>query len=334
MADIISDVNALEDFWRTGHFWNPRYPETHNVKTLREARAIGRLQHPIARWATMSFQQADSSLDMLAIDHHQRTAVADGDAGPATKELLRARLDRAFLPHLRGCPVPDHKPPDGVLFGEDDADLAAVAESMAGFEDGPYPRGCLEGHEDAHAIRVDVIDSNMPRHWRDNWGWLVQKSRELWADIGVRMIYLPRGSRSEIDMSWRNGRGWIGLAQALGQSCGGRGFLYLDPGYNPRDRWRLLTLLQHEEGHSCNKGHTRGGIMNPTILRTDGNWRTDPSWPTFQLWYGGERVPIDPAGGPDPEPTPPPGGTPSGWTHAGVFVIEEQIYEWCYRKAR
>lgn len=311
----LSDEQALRNLWDTGAFWNPAYEESKNVASVDEALKLD-LQHPIALEAVKSFQESDETLTSLVIEHHGRNPVIDGKAGPATKELVRARLERDFRPEIRGCPLPDNKPPEGVKFFYEDPALQKAVESMAGFEDGPFPKGCLAGHEGVHAFRVDVDESNMPSHWRSIWDWYKTESSKNWADIGVRQIFVGHGEISEVDLSWRNGRGWIGLASALGQSCSGHGFQYLDPGYR-QDKWYLLTLGEHETGHNLNSGHTRGGIMNPTILRTDGNWRTDVNFPKFKRWYGGEPIPVDPTT-PDP---------PDDEEYNGVFTLDGEVYK-------
>jgi hypothetical protein len=81
----------------------------------------------------------------------------------------------------------------------------------------------------------------------------------------------------------------------------------MDSTYDPSD-WRLhANLGTHEsEGHGFGFNHTRGGIMNASIVLVDPlTWKGDPSWNVAARYYGGE--PIDDPETPPPPPPPPPG---------------------------
>jgi hypothetical protein len=65
-----------------------------------------------------------------------------------------------------------------------------------------------------------------------------------------------------------------------------------------------VTLIKHELGHNSGLGHSRGGVMNPSIINgLPVSWKNDPSESQLRKWYGGEPVP---GGNPLPPDTPQP----------------------------
>ena len=107
----------------------------------------------------------------------------------------------------------------------------------------------------------------------------------------------------QIDFSFRNrSDGWIGLAiVGRGDTCSGRIWCRYLSTYRPSNVVReWTTLVLHELGHNCGRGHTRGGVMNPSIVQGLGAWNeNDPSYQWLKGQFGG--VPFD-LGGDSPPP--------------------------------
>lgn len=78
----------------------------------------------------------------------------------------------------------------------------------------------------------------------------------------------------------------------------------LDNSWNPQNHKMHAVLHTHEyKGHSDGLEHTRGGVLNPSILLIDPlTWKGDPHERTKKRFYGGE--PIEPTDPVDPPPTP------------------------------
>jgi hypothetical protein len=96
-------------------------------------------------------------------------------------------------------------------------------------------------------------------------------------------------------------------------SCGKIPNGSMDSSYNPSD-WKLHANLGcHEsEGHGFGFNHTRGGVMNPSIVLVwPLTWKGDPSWSVAQRYYGGVPIPGGPT--PDPGPGPQPGPDVTVW---------------------
>jgi hypothetical protein len=62
----------------------------------------------------------------------------------------------------------------------------------------------------------------------------------------------------------------------------------------------------HELGHNAGLDHSRGGVMNPSIVSgLAPSWAGDPSEPILNRYYGGEPIEQPPVPGPE------------YWTHQG-----------------
>lgn len=167
---------------------------------------------------------------------------------------------------------------------------------------GSWPMPCQK-----EGVTVSIDTSAMPESIDIERMW-----REMvitYGLIGVRLIRAEPGERANIRVFWVRGRGWIGLAEFNNQSCGDSVFCQLSYTYNPNFA-QVFVLWMHELGHNMNLQHTRGGVMNPTILNVGGKvmrWTdSDPSYRTLVRYFGGDPIPdIDPD---EPEPpTPGPG---------------------------
>ena len=121
------------------------------------------------------------------------------------------------------------------------------------------------------------------------------------------------GTGGNTHITWERGRGWIGLAIVPNRpGCKSAIWAKFDTQYRPRDlinQW--ARLIAHELGHNMGMSHTRGGIMNPSIVSgpfTKRAWRGDPAERLLTRFFGGEPIELDE---PDPEPDPPPTGRQS-----------------------
>jgi len=170
---------------------------------------------------------------------------------------------------------------------------------------GSWRAGCVKPEwPDNHAAIYRVDKSRMPSYLRDSfedaWGLMAQ----AYANVGLAIVRRDAGSTYNSLVTFEPGRGWIGLAiVGRNHTCGTRMWAKFDTRYGSSfSRDRLLNqwafLLAHELGHNCGLGHTRGGIMNPSLINGTfhpDQWRrSDPAFPSHKRWYGGEPL-TDPA---------------------------------------
>jgi hypothetical protein len=95
--------------------------------------------------------------------------------------------------------------------------------------------------------------------------------------------------KKKFENLWGSVIGWNEFPQSgtCNQTINGR----LDTGYVPTDPLMWANLEVHETGHGVGAQHTRGGIMNPSIIRIDPlSWIGTPSESNMKRWFGGERV--------------------------------------------
>ena len=175
---------------------------------------------------------------------------------------------------------------------------------------GSWPSNCHKDFPGVHSFAVYFDKSGMPSWWRDIFdaAWLLV--RQSFADIGIAFFEVDSASRANTVVTWTRGSGWIGLAIVPNSPrCGQRIWAKFDTRYRPSDLLnQVARLLAHEFCHNMGLGHTRGGIMNPSI--TSGPfgpraWRGDPAERDLVRFFGG--VPVDlKIGGPGPTPEPEP----------------------------
>ena len=294
----MTDQELIAHLWRTGHFFNPAYPDANEVR--QEDLSILTLADRVVQLAVASYQQSDANLHVLAQAHHGRLAVADGEVGPATRAL--AQLPR--------CAVPDFVPPPGVPFDTGDPELDCMVRSMQRARQatgsGSWPHGC-HGTLGVHEVKISYDLGGASAKQRDWWPEIQRRSHIAVAAVGVRLIEVPVG-QANIAVSFRPlGGSVIGLAEFNSETCGDKVFCYLSPNYAPNLE-QVLVLLLHENGHNWNLEHRAGNIMNPSILSVKPAWidragaqvtYQDNSYPTLKNFFGG--LPLDP---PQP-PTPP-----------------------------
>lgn len=221
--------------------------------------------------AIASYQEFHSeALEQLSFKHHFRTHSVDGDLGPATLELLS-------LPRC-GC-----------------SDFTAQGS-------GSWPKNCF-GLGPNHFFVIQHFKSRIPA--------FVDFARSFslviaaYKDIGLHIVFNPTSdlvtsqadvrklsaSQYHTRMTYQALRGPIGLAIVPSRpNCSSRIWARFEPKYRPGDtlnQW--ARLYAHELGHNMGLGHSRGGIMNPSITSgpfTKTAWRNDPSYRTLKRYFG------------------------------------------------
>jgi hypothetical protein len=277
--------------------------------------STGHLDYPYGKWqerppastgldvsgvqrAIASYQDFNmAALEPLCQCHHSRPPQANGEIGPATRELFKSRI----------CGCPD--------YGEKVLPVVGKGSWKECHGIGKY-----------HAATVYIDESGMPGFLKplfdEIWGRVVRS----YEDIGLRWIRTTKRD-ANIDFRFVNrGAGWIGLAiVGQGQSCGSQIWCKYVSGWHPSNVVPAWTeLIQHELGHNCGLQHSRGGKMNASlIIGGDPTWRGDPSESILKRLYGG--VPI-----PAPEPPVPPGPPPGEEdprTFSGILTnkLKEQV---------
>jgi hypothetical protein len=169
---------------------------------------------------------------------------------------------------------------------------------------GSWRAGCLPEWPRNHAAVYRVDKSRMPGYLRDTFEAAWDLMAKAYADIGLAIVRRDAGSTYNSLVTFEPGRGWIGLAiVGRNHTCGTRMWAKFDTRYGSSfSRERLLNqwafLIAHELGHNCGLGHTRGGIMNPSLINGTfhpDQWRrSDPAFPQHRRWYGGQPL-VDPA---------------------------------------
>lgn len=265
---------VIQKLWDYGHFRNPDF--RNNVK----AEDLGKLKlsDEVVQNAIKSYQDFFAmQFNALAVVEHNRPGVVDGVIGPATIKLLE----------MPRCGHPDFEEFSLLETGR-----------------GSWPAGCHPDWPNNHTFTVQMNKSRMPSFLNDVIEPAWELCRAAYADMGIVFIREDDNNRANTYVTWERGNGWIGLAIVPRSfRCGMRIWAKYSWRYQPRDlvnQW--ARLLAHEFGHNMGMGHTRGGIMNPSIIggKFDKNeWRGDPKERELTRYFGGVPVPLDPV---EPEP--------------------------------
>lgn len=233
--------------------------------------------------AIASFQEMEAEkLERACLKHHKEPAHFDGVIGPATIEVMG----------LPRCGHPDYGP-----------DVEAAVGNGGSWV------GC---HDigDAHCATIYVDESGIPSFLEPVYSSVLERIQAAYDDIGLRYTWVESPSEANITVEFvRSAPGWIGLA-IVGQreACTSKIWAKFLGTYKPANvlnEW--TTLMLHEHGHNAGLSHSRGGIMNPSIVEgLAPTWRGDPSEPLLVRMYGGE--PVGGGGGDGQEL----------WTHSGI----------------
>ena len=313
----------LVEAWKRGRTWNPDYPNLLNVDEAAVRKMSGK--EPDAKLLVRSLQQSDANYDPLVMAMHQRQPNFDGEIGPATQALVT----------IPRCPLPDFPPPPNATFHYDDPALQAAVESQqrAAAYTGSYWRGCDSTRPGIHSLVIGIDIKNAPPNWMANKDKILEARRAAAAEIGVavRFVLNPTSMAGlqQYQIFKYIAGGVIGYNYfPNSNSCGLIPSGSLDTSYDPSDYRLHANLGTHEsEGHGFGFNHTRGGVMNPSILLVwPLTWKGDPSWGVAKQYYGG--VPIDPPVPPlppVPPAHPPVSGSLYGEPFGSGFVIRGDL---------
>lgn len=252
-------MNAQEiirKLWDYGHFRNPAVPT-----------GVTESQLPMLDLASSEVQTAITSYR----DFFGLPMAAGGSLTLDLAESLAA--DRC------GCP-----------------DYEEASGEMDATGRGSWPVGCHPSYPNNHAFTIQVDKRNMPGFLHPVFEAAFELCRKAYRDIGIAFIREDNNSRANTLATFERGRGWIGLAIVpRGPKCGQRIWAKFDVRYQPRDLLNMWArLLAHEFGHNMGMSHSRGGIMNPSIVGgvfTPTAWRGDPSESILRRYFGGQPIP-------------------------------------------
>lgn len=307
---MLSDKEILVKAFMAGRHFDPNMPNLHNLDLDRVSKMNG--SEADAKELIRSFQASDANLDLLSIVFNHRLPNIDGNIGLATRAL--AGLDR--------CAMPDFAPPPGATFDTGNPDLNAAIQSQQRYEEylrdeamgtGSWP-SCDPQRPGVNSFRVNLNTSACPSTVKNYLEKALIACSECYAEVGFAVRYILDGDPDECEISKRFERltgsviGWneFPSPNTCNQVIQGR----LSTTYTPSD-WRYWANLEiHETGHGVGAQHTRGHIMNPSILlvwrdspKPNISWKGGPSEAVMNRWAGGLPIPV--IGGPTPIPLQP-----------------------------
>ena len=313
----MTDSEILVEAFKRGRSWGPDYPNLLNLDEAAVAKMDG--SEADAKELIRSLQQSDANYDPLVLAWHKRPPEFDGEIGPATKGLVQ----------IPRCPLPDFPPPPGMHFAYDDPGIQAAVESMqraAAMGSGSWP-SCDPERTGVNSFRVRIDPSRMPSTINGYHKQALDAVVAAYAEMGCALRYIMAASGDcEIAKLFQSLAGsvigWNEFPDpgTCNQTINGR----LDTGYAPSDYRYWANLECHETGHGVGLQHTRGHIMNPSILLVwPLSWKGGPSEASMRRYFGGE--PLLPPG-PAPVPAHPSvTGSLFGEQFAGGFVIRGDV---------
>jgi hypothetical protein len=316
-------VSELEFAVRHGHTFNPKYPNLRNIDLSSVKKLSGKEQN--AKDLMASWQEIDLNVEIVTAAIHKRKLELDGLVGPATEQVLQ----------YARCPLPDFMPGPGDAFdfgNPEINDIVAkrIEDRAAGWAlKGPYWRACdPQRPADAHSVVIGIDIKNAPSVFLAHQKEILDARIACAAEIGVYVRFVINPTTMDGLQQYQVYRnipgGVIGMNYfPNSNSCGKIPNGSMDSSYNPSN-WQLHANLGcHEsEGHGFGFEHTRGGIMNPSIVLVwPLSWKGDTGWSQASQYY--PAVPLTPIPGPGPGPGPTPSLTnlileavPGGSFHA------------------
>ncbi len=294
-----SNVNPLvQRLFDLGHFNNPAMLTGVVEADLPKLQ----LHDAVVKIALRSFQEfMAADFDRLALEEHGRIGIADGEVGPATERLF----------HVERCGCPDYS-----------------VEAANG--SGSWPAGCHPEWPANHAFKIRVNKSGMPSFLSPQFEAVFDRVQQAYANVGIVFFRGDDSDNYNTYTTFQNlGGSTIGLAIVPNSPrCGEKIWSRFAPSYQPSDVFnQWCRLLAHEWGHNMGMSHSRGGIMNPSIVNgpfTPTAWRGDPSEPILVRWFGGTPVNIGGPGPDDPPPTNPGGIDLTQVYFSGTFTLSDK----------
>lgn len=309
---------VLIDAWRTGHAWNPAYPGLRNLDEAAVLKMDGSERD--AKDLVASRQASDVNAELLVAAYHAGRAIQyDGEIGPATRALV----------DLPRCPLPDHPPPPEAAFDYGDPDLNAAVRSQQEFANyvggsGSWPKGCDPQWPDVHSVVTLINTGGASASQKERLTEVLKLVEECEAEFGqhLRHVVTPNTYASpQHNVVFGPipgsviGYNYFPTPNTCRQTVQGK----IDSTFGA-SAITLANLFVHEyKGHGDGLQHTRGGIMNPSIITINPlSWKGDPSESIKRRYFGGAPVPSGPT-----DPPPPTGPKPVLTT----FVLRGVKYE-------
>lgn len=340
---------AIRVAFETGNFWNPESPEGFNV-SYNDLKNLKPTDDVVVR-AMISMSKMDAArYTKHVLEKHSRPPVFDGLLGPALEAMVQEG---------GRCPVPDYAPPVGVSFQFEDPYVQEVALRMQSNATLPALgvgnwKSC-HNVGDFHSAIIRVNPAGMPSFLAPVFKTVLQRTQRAYAGIGLLFRFTDQAGKDLLNGEVLNGTansemsfvasssGWIGLAivgqnETCSSSIWCRFLATYKGGQTEQDvvtQW--TSLIKHELGHNCGRGHTSGGVMNPSIVNgLPELWASDdPSTGWLKSQFGGVPVPI-PGGTPVPPPPPNPPSDLQKQIDALQIghTVQQVVIDWLVRKVK
>jgi len=260
----LHDKIKIYRLFELGHFYNPQFKNGFNITEV--DLDVLTLDDKVVKDAIHSFQDMMIyDFERLSFKFHNRGASCDGDCCEATQALFE----------VQRCSFPDY-----------------TLNTKVG--SGSWPEPCQKA-----GITYSYNSKGVPNKFASSFeNIIIPHVVQAYRKIGANLVKYTGSGKANIDIYFRSfGGSTIGMAEFNSESCGDNVFCSISNSFSPNEPTEA-DLLKHEIGHNMNLSHTRGGVMNPSIINQTEflDWQTnDPSYNTLVRYFGGEPVgPVPP----------------------------------------